>query len=256
MALDARIPMLYDYYREVNGGVLVNNLDLDERIDANYNKMLKLGKPSKNYLTLLDKNLQKIADCYDAEDRYVHGIFYRYLKTVNYTILLDKDNTMVTDELTLNVSLFDSGGYVGIPFNTIKGYDTNEYRIFGYINKKGEKLKTYSYIMAKDFKYVGRYSMEDVIAYVMLDNTDYIEGYIVESKGEGIVSSSIVHSPGTTTGLVYKGEIELMRKEKRVGSRYLPVIMKSELKEFVKQRTIRFKTKDKGATHIMMFKCD
>ncbi len=46
---------------------------------------------------------------------------------------------MITDELTLNVSLFDSGGYVGIPFNTIKGYDTNEYRIFGYINKNGER---------------------------------------------------------------------------------------------------------------------
>ncbi len=60
--------------------------------------------------------------------------------------------------------------------------------------------------------------MEDVIAFVMLDNTDYVEGYIVESQGEGIINSSILHRNGTTTGLIYEGELELLRKVKRVGT--------------------------------------
>ena len=252
--IDARIPMLFEYYKKVDGGVLVNNIDIDEKFDlAKIEDKIKYKSGLKNYFTLLDDDLNKVVDCYNLVDKYIHGRLYRYVQTTNYSILLDRDNIMITDELTLYVSLFDSGGYVGIPFNKIKGYDTNEYRIFGYINKNGEKIKTYSYILTKDFKYIGKYSMEDVIAFVMLDNTDYVEGYIVESQGEGIINSSILHRNGTTTGLIYEGELELLRKVKRVGTMNRNVITKSELKEFIQQRTIRFKMGDGNATHAMMY---
>ncbi len=257
MRLDPRIPLLYDYYKVIYNGVIVNNLSLKDKV--NYNNptldLVQMGRDNKiNYFTFLEKDLNTVSDCINISDRYIHGRLYRYLETANYTVLLDFNNVMVTDEITYGVELFDSGGYIAIPYNKIKVYDTTVYRLFGYIDKYGKKLKTYSIIKRLDFKYIGKYSMEDVIAYVMTKNTDYVEGYIVESKGEGIVDSNIIYNHDTTTGLVYQGELEKIVRQRRLNGKYIDYITNEQLSEFVKQRSIRIKL-DNNATHAIISNC-
>lgn len=255
--VDPRIPLLYDYYKVIYNGIIVNNLNIKEQI--NYNNpsinLVALGKDRRiNYFTLLDKDFNKVSDCINVTDQEVNGRIYRYLETANYKILLDMNHTMITEELTYGIELFNLGGYTAIPFNRIEGYDKSSYRLFGFLNKDGKKLKTYSFINQKDFKYIGKYSMDDVIAHVVTRNTKYVEGYIVESKGEGIVNSNILYANGTATGLVYEGELELILKPKRLNSMTVNCITSEQLSEFVKQRTIRMKLENK-ATHAIMFKC-
>ena len=256
MPVDPRIPMFYDEYKPLYNGVLVPNLEVGEvrRHPLTGNPLDKV-----NDKVFLGKELEEIAKCIDVEDIVINGRQYRYLVTKDYTILLDGNNTLVTNSMTHSVQAFEDGGFIGNPQIEIKGYDQNDYRIYGYLGRGGRLLRTYSIISEKDFKFIGRYGAKDIIAPIITDRTDHIESYLVETHNgeDGILPTNMVYANGTTTGLVYPHEIQRIIKKKRLGGRITDVINNSELSEFVMQRVIRTKLDLKTEpTHAIMFRCN